>query len=477
MRSQHLALLISLTAVTAGAAQEPTRISHQVSSPERRDAVQHRPQQGPGEVYGLTLDAAVAAALANNSEIVAAYERRGAASQRLEQAKGHRWFALDLSEAYSYTNNPAEVFALQLNQRRFDKDEFFASDPNRPDPLSTWITSIELVQPVYTGGKLAARIGQAESMASAKERTYFHTRQRVAFETISAFVNLAEARENVGLIEKARSTTAEHVKLAEQYAAQGVILEADVLQARVYLSEMDDLLAQAQSGASLAQASLNFQMGADQTLPRTLAPLLPAAPVTEDLDFWIATALSGRHDLGAARLQMEAGKLEEKVSRSGYLPEIAVLGRYDLYDDRIFGSYGHSGSVMAVAKINLFRGGSDAAALEAARHDTASFAADIRHFEEGIRLEVQQAWQDLATARTRHATATSALAAANEALRVRERRFKQGLDKMIDLLDAETALREAKLRQLVARFDVVLGTHRLLFVAGATPISHMEESS
>ena len=449
MRAQPLAILISLTAVTAVSA---------VSAQE------------------LTLDAAVAAALANNSEVIAAHERAGAASQRLDQARGHRWFNVDLSEAYSYTNNPAEVFALQLNQGRFDKDEFFSSNPNKPDPLSTWITSIELVQPVYTGGKLAARIGQAESVATAKERAYAHTRQRVVFETMTAFINLAKARENVSLIDKAQSTTAEHVNLAEQYAAQGVILEADVLQARVYLSEMDDLLAQARSGASLAQAALNFQMGADQTLPRTLVPHPPAAPVVENLDFWIATALSGRHDLGAARLQMEAGKLEEKASRSGYLPEIAVLGRYDLYDDRIFGSHGHSGSVMAVAKINLFRGGSDAASLEAARHDTASFTADIRHFEEGIRLQVQQAWQDLATARTRHATATSTLAAANEALRVRERRFKQGLDKMIDLLDAETALREAEMRELVARYDIVLGTHRLDFVAGATLISHMEGS-
>jgi len=43
-----------------------------------------------------------------------------------------------------------------------------------------------------------------------------------------------------------------------------------------------------------------------------------------------------------------------------------------------------------------------------------------------------------------------------EALRVREHRFTQGLDKMIDLLDAETAAREAELRELVARYDVSL---------------------
>jgi outer membrane protein TolC len=59
---------------------------------------------------------------------------------------------------------------------------------------------------------------------------------------------------------------------------------------------------------------------------------------------------------------------------------------------------------------------------------------------------------------------------------VREQRFKQGLDKMVDLLDAETALREAETRELVARYDVFLSTYRLQFVSGATLIPSTEES-
>ena len=89
---------------------------------------------------------------------------------------------------------------------------------------------------------------------------------------------------------------------------------------------------------------------------------------------------------------------------------------------------------------------------------------------------MRQAWQDLETARARHTTAKDVMDAANEALRVREHRFKQGLDKMVDLLDAETALREAETRELVARYDAALSTYRLAFVSGATLMPSMEES-
>jgi len=424
----------------------------------------------------LTVDRAVEEALVASTAVQAAAARAEAGVARSKQAKGHRWGRLDLAETFSYTNNPAEAFALTLNQGRFDFDEFFASDPNKPDALSTWMTTLDFTLPIYTGGQVGTRVEQAGHMAGAAGETLRHTSEQVAFDTSTAVVNLAKARENVTLIEKARQTTAEHVKIAEAYAEQGIVLSADVLDARVYLAEMDEMLQRAKNGAQLAEAALNFHMGAAQSTPRTLAPLQPPMAVAGDLDDWSEAAVERRHDLAAARNQLAAGRLETKAARSGYMPEVAVIGRYGLYDDQIFGSNGHSGSVMAVARINLFGAIADSKAHKAAGLETLGNEADIRRFEEGVRLEVRQAWQDLQTARTRHTTATNVLAAAEEALRVREHRFKQGLDRMVDLLDAETALREAETRELTARYDVILSTTRLRFVSGASLIPSTEES-
>lgn len=424
----------------------------------------------------LTVDQAIETALRANPAVHAAAARAEADAERAKQASGHRWGRLDLAETYNYTDNPAEVFALTLNQGRFDFDEFFTSDPNDPDGLSTWMTTLDLTLPIYTGGKLGTRVEQAATMADAGQETWRHTAEQVAFDTATAYVNLAKARDNVDLIEAARATTAEHVKLAEAYVDQGIVLAADLLRARVYLAEMDELLAQAANGAQLAEAALNFHMGAHQATPRELAPLPPPEAVVGELDDWTEAAVIRRHDLAAARHQLAAGRLETKAARSGYLPEVAVIGRYGLYDDTIFGSGGHSGTVMAVAKINLFGGIADGNANRAAELDTVSFEADLRRAEEGVRLEVRQAWQDLETARARRDTAEEVVAAADEAHRVREHRFTQGLDKMVDLLDAETALREAETRELVARYDVILSTYRLHFASGATLIRSMEES-
>ena len=424
----------------------------------------------------LTLPAAIRGALTSSPEVGAAEATANAAANRARKAKGSRFPRLDLTESYSRTDNPAEVFALQLNQERFDMESFFLPDPNDPAALDTGITRLEVQQPVYTGGKLGARIDQGSLMATAEELTLGHVRESVTFATVTAFVNLAKAREHVGLLRTARETTAEHLKLARAYAEQGIILDAEVLKAVVYLAEVDEMLAQAGNASRLAEAALNFQMGSDQMTARNLAGIPQPPPVAGELESLISAALGKRRDLLAAQRMLEAGRLEEKVERSGFLPEVAVIGRYDLYDDNAFGSHGDSTALMAVARINLFRGGADRAGLAAARQQTTAFEQDLRRFEDGVTLEVRQAWHDLITARARHDTAASALAAAREALRVREQRFGQGLDRMIDLLDAETALREAELRELVARYDIVLGSYRLLFTTGSSLIESMEES-
>jgi len=223
----------------------------------------------------LGLADAVRLALENNPAVHAATASSQAAGERTRQAGGFRFPRIDLMEVYNYTNNPAEVFALELNQGRFDFQDFVLTDPNKPDPLTTWITRLELVQPVYTGGKLSARIDQSRAMYSAEELNAAHVREEVTFETVTAYTNLAKAREYLGLLRSARETTEKHVELAEKYAAEGFIVDAEVLKAKVFLAQMDEMVEEAANGARLAEAALNFQMGTDQTTQRELDRSLP----------------------------------------------------------------------------------------------------------------------------------------------------------------------------------------------------------
>jgi outer membrane protein TolC len=145
------------------------------------------------------------------------------------------------------------------------------------------------------------------------------------------------------------------------------------------------------------------------------------------------------------------------------------VARGDLVDDVLFGAHGESVTIMARASINLLAGGSDKAAAAAARWEARAGQEDVARFAEGVRLETRQAYEAAVTARARHATATKALEAAREAERITSERFRTGVVKMIDVLDAATARREAETRELVARVDAHTAALRLAVASGRAP--------
>jgi outer membrane protein len=418
----------------------------------------------------LTLARAMQKARESAREVTAAQARRDAAEARASQAKAFRLPSLNLTELWMRTNNPAEAFALKLNQGTFSFPEFVASNPNDAAPLNTGITRAEIVLPLFTGGELSGRIDQAKLAAAAASRTSTWVSDNAALSAAEAYVMVAEAEEYAALLHKSRDTVAAHVKLAGDYVTQGMLVRSELLRAQVELARMDDLATEADGRVRIANANLAFRLGAAGDASWALAPLPDPRPVATPVNAWLATA-SDRSDLGSARKLLAAGELEEKVKKAPLWPKLAFVAKGELYGDKPFGSTGTSGSIMAVATWNVFQGGADRAAAVAAREDARAGREDVDRFAEGVRLEVRQAYEEAKTAEARHETAKKALEAAREAERITEERFRAGVVKTLDLLDVTTARREAETRELVARADAHTAALRLAAKAGRRPES------
>jgi outer membrane protein TolC len=401
-------------------------------------------------------------------EVVAAQARRQAARARVSQAKAFRLPSVNLTELFMRTNNPAEAFALKLNQGVFSFPEFVASNPNDASPLNTGISRVEVALPLFTGGELSGRIDQAKLAAASASDTSAWVADNAALSAAEAYVMVAQAEEYASLLHKSRDTVAAHVKLAGDYVAQGMLVRSELLRAEVELARMDDLVTEADGRVRIANANLAFRLGVEGGATWDLAPLPDPRPVATPVDGWLASAAM-RSDLGSARKLLSAGELEEKVKQAPLWPKVALVAKGELYGDKPFGSTGTSGSIMAVATWNVFSGGADRAAAFAAREDARAGREDVARFTEGVRLEVRQAFEEARTAEARHATAKKALEAAREAERITTDRFRAGVVKTLDLLDVTTARREAETRELVARAEAHTAALRLAVKAGRRP--------
>jgi outer membrane protein TolC len=416
----------------------------------------------------ISLGEAMSRARGGAREVAAAKARQDAATARVNQASAFRLPSLNVSETYIRTDSPAESFALELNRKEFSFPAFVTSDPNEPGWSGTAITRFEAMVPLFTGGELSGRIDQARSAAEAAGSQASWAADNAALNAGEAWVMLAQAEEFVSLLTKARDTVKAHVELAKSYVEQGMLVRSELLRAEVELARVEDLLEDAKGKARVANANLAFRIGVAQDSTWQLAPLPLPKALDGDAASWVSSAAS-RKDLSAARSLLVAGELEEKVKKASWYPKVGVSARWDLHDKNLFGASGSAGTVMAFASINVFQGGADKAAVAAAREEARAGREDVARFAEGVALEVRQAYEEAVTARARHATAVKALESARESERITDERFRSGVVKTIDLLDAATARREAETRELVARADAHSTALRLATKAGKAP--------
>jgi outer membrane protein len=424
----------------------------------------------------LTLAGALDRGRLQAHEIAVATARQRAAEARVQQAAGYRLPQVRISEQWIRTDSPADAFALLLNQERFSFPDFVTGDPNNPDPLSTAITRLEVEVPIWTGGELSTRLDQARLAAEAAGDNAGRTGDQAAVAAAEAWIRLAEAREAAALLERSRETVAAHVELARAYAAQGMLVRSDLLRAEVELARLDDLLAEARGNARTAESNLAFRLGEPLDTRYDLEALADPPPLAEERSGWL-TSSAARGDLAAARKLLAAEDLEAQAVRGGLWPRIGLVARHDLVDDVLFGSHGDSTTIAALASFDIYDGGKRRAAMAAAEADAAAGRADVARFSAGVELETQQAFEAAAVALERRRTAAAALAAAAENVRIVEDRFRAGVVKSIDLLDAATAQREAEMRELVARADAWLTHLHLALAAGLEPETVLRNST
>ena len=422
------------------------------------------------EAAELSLLDAMSTARDQAREVTTARAQTEAGQARLRQAKGYRMPQVRFQEIWMTTNSPAEVFALQLNQGVFSFEDFVMSDPNNPDWFENATSRFELMLPIYMGGGLSGRIDQAKLAAEADEIKASWAADSAALAAAEAFIRLAQVRENVILLERSLETVEAHVNIARAYVDQGMLVRSELLMAEVEWSRIQDLLQQAEGHAKVAEANLSFRLGADPETAWELRELPEPESIDDGIETWLVTAET-RADLEAARRLLSAAELEVKVQRSALMPKIGLQAKYDFNDQHLFGTGAHSGSVAAVASIDIFSGNRHRAAKAAAEADLEAGRQQLELFEDGIRLGVKDAYETAISSRLRYDTAMAAKAAATEAERITEERFKKGVVKMIDLVDASTARQEAETRQLVAAAEAYLATLELAVRSGRQPES------
>lgn len=356
---------------------------------------------------------------------------------------------------------------------------FLGSLPVTAIGSNTYAAAVGLSQVIYAGGSLTAQ-KEAERLAlGAAQAQELRTEQAVENSVRRAYYALRSAQARARVAREALSLAKEHLTRAEKLFKAGVVAKNDVLRGGVAVSEAELSLIRAQSGEANALTALRRAVGADLIQAELEAPDIFAQKLfSEDGDKELAKILprvpGGDRTAQAfeARAELKAyallSKQAEKLARAAQgrtLPQILGAAGYVAADDSFFPGEGEA--VAAIGMYwNLYDGGEMRAKTREAKAKAKELLFQLEDMKNEIRMEVVQAEQNLASARSRLEVALRQTEQAREDYRIAVRRYEENVGTALEESDSRVALVNALSETAAALYDIKTAEADLIYAVG-----------
>ncbi|MBM3319298.1 MAG: TolC family protein [Candidatus Eisenbacteria bacterium] len=273
---------------------------------------------------------------------------------------------------------------------------------------------------------------------------------RAACHGLLMTVDLLEvARENLRVGE-------EQLKLAEKRKEVGAGVTADVLKAsaQVEANRLDVITAE--KNLATARAELLAFLGMDVTLPIEVEPPKEIRTEVPRFDESMRAAEENRPDLREMKYAARASEDGAGAAWGEYVPSLGGSFSYGWRDTMLSGDIFDETRNTWTARISLDVPLFNVGAASRVRQEKARAAAARHGLEatrKGIELEIQEAILSIEEGLKKMEAAARTVAAAEEDLRVSRGKYEHGLVPILDLIEAQAALREARAAEVEATYD------------------------
>ena len=420
---------------------------------------------GAGEdMPTLSWRAAIDLAMTGNDELKAATEETAAKRADIGVARGNLLPKLSFEERFLRTDNPSYVFSTKINQSRFTSQDLATAPQsfNYPDPISDFQTLLSVEQPVFAR-KAQVGMTMAKNEYQAKNEELTRKKEEIVFKVVQTYLLVHSSKAYVRVTEQAVADSREHLRIAELRHRTNLGLYSDILRASTAQKEAEQKLVSARKGLNVARRALGLILGRRDSVD--VEAELPELAF-EDVEYYTRASLA-RKDLKSLQIRYENARKNIQLAEAEYFPLLGVGGALQWNDHSSpFGSDGDSWQVMAFLRWNLFDGAKREYERSKAKHQMAQVRESLSGLEKAIAYQVYEAHQTVDEAGKNAELARVALASATEGTRLVQVRFTNSLSPLVDLLDAQLSLNQARTRVIATENEYRIALAHLGFQSG-----------
>ena len=325
---------------------------------------------------------------------------------------------------------------------------------------------INALQPIFTGGRIIygnklASLG--EDVSELKDKM---TKDEILLKTEEQYWLIVSLEEKSRTINKYEELLNRLLLQVEDAYKSGIVLKNDVLKVKLKLSEIQLNKSKLENGRKLATMAFCQHIGIsyDSSLVFKEELEIPDLPQSYFIDK--NEALKNRTEYSLLEKSVEAEKLQTKMKRGEYLPQVGVGAsamylKFDESKDRTLG--------MVYGTVSIPISGWWSGSYELQERNIKEEIAEnnFKNNSELLLLQIEKAWQDLNDAYKQYLLSKESKAQAEENFKVNEDSYKNGISTVSDLLEAQALLQqtqdqltEAKANYLVKKTTYLQATGR-----------------
>jgi outer membrane protein TolC len=355
----------------------------------------------------------------------------------------------------------------------FGSETWLRHEPTARTPFGSFVTAqdkfltygVTANQLLYDFGKTSSSIDAAKFNLRAREIETQRARNRAALDFVLSYYDLLEADKLLLVSSEEVKQYEAHKHDAEVRLDAGIVTRNEVLQADVALADSRQRFLIAENNRSLRASRLNSLLlrPLNEAVQAEEVTKTPSAGITLDQAWAAAEAESP--EIRVIDANVHAKEENVDVIRSEYFPKLYLSGGYQ-YQENEHLIYPRNWSLILGANFNLFGGGATAARMHVGKSELASLRTTRDKILDAVRLDVKAAFLNLHSSTRQIEVTRTAVAQAEENLRLQRLRYQEGVGTSIEVLDAVTLLTAAQNNTWRARYGFERAEAGLLYSMG-----------
>ncbi len=416
------------------------------------------PAAAPGAMV-LTIDDASRIAGEQNRTLLQAQEAIAAAEAALRQVKSQEGYTLSATASITRLG-PTPTVSIP--------DGSGGTVTFQLTPPVQWSAQLTLLQPITRGGAFYWQEVLARQGIDAATYQRDATRLLVTSSARQLFLQVVQAQQLEQVAAENVSRAAAHLQDARARVEAGTAPGYDAIRAEADVENANNGLVAAHAAVEQTLAVLKTLLVIDVTKPLRLESPKTQGLTTIDVADAIKASAAHRSEVRAVDAAYRLAETRVRLADTAKKPDVSAVATYARQASSGFGGVGESWTIGVQASQVIFDHGLTRAMVQQAEANARAADLAAKQTREQIAQQVYQAWVSLRQAAEQIVDAEKGAAAAEEAMRIADLSYREGVSTPVQVTDARTALISAHANLVNARFGYELARVALEAATGVS---------